>query len=49
MAVLVGRKAPHFKANAIVDGGKEKSDFSFLTKPNIPHIFHLHLLNEIIP
>ena len=43
MAVLVGRKAPHFKANAIVDGGKEKSDFSldqYLGKKKVIFFFY---------
>ena len=43
MAVLVGRKAPHFKAKAIVDGGTEKSNFSldqFLGKKKVLLFFY---------
>ena len=43
MAVLVGRKAPHFKAKAIVNGGEEKSDFSldqYLGKKKVIFFFY---------
>ena len=43
MAVLVGRKAPQFKAKAIVDGGEEKSDFSldqYLGKKKVIFFFY---------
>ena len=43
MAVLVGRKAPHFKAKAIVNGGEEKSDFSldqYLGKKKVLFFFY---------
>ena len=43
MAVLVGRKAPHFIAKAIVDGGIEEANFSldqFLGKKKVLFFFY---------
>ncbi|MAZ31428.1 MAG: alkyl hydroperoxide reductase [Flavobacteriales bacterium] len=43
MAVLVGRKAPHFTAKAIVDGGTEEAKFSldqFLGKKKVLFFFY---------
>ena len=43
MGVLVGRKAPNFKAKAIVNGGEEKSDFSleqFIGKKKVIFFFY---------
>jgi peroxiredoxin (alkyl hydroperoxide reductase subunit C) len=43
MAVLVGKKAPLFKANAVVNGGEFVSDFSleqFIGKKNVVFFFY---------
>ena len=48
MAILIGRKAPHFEAKAIVNGGEEKSDFSldqYLGKKKVCSSFTLKILH----